>query len=96
MRSLLFQRLMRATILFASVAMLAGCALLPGKKLSVDLSALKECQRLGKRQPIPKIDEQSDYRDLSPEALAALKKANDGISARTKCEDSVIEKYAKQ
>lgn len=86
-----------AMLLFVSAPMLGACALWqePGH-LSVDLSALKECQKLGKRQPVPEIDDTTDYRDLSPEALAALKKANDGIGKRTKCEDGVIAKYANQ
>lgn len=95
MRYLPFPRLMRATILFASVTMLTACAPSLGH-LSVDLEALKACQKLGRKQPIPEIDETSDYRDLSPEALAALKKANDGIGARTRCENNVIEQYATQ
>lgn len=83
-----------AIALFVSAPMLTACAPSLGH-LSVDLSALKECQKLGKKQPVPEISETSDYRDLSPEALAALKKANDGIGARTRCEDKVIADYAK-
>ena len=41
------------------------------------------------------VQNTSDYRDLTPEALAALKKANDGSAARTRCEDKVIADYAK-
>ena len=82
-----------ALILFVLGLMLAGCATSPGSSLKVDLSALTECQKLGREQPVPQISEDTDYRDLSPQALAALKKANDGARKRTKCENSVIEKY---
>lgn len=83
-----------AMTLFVSAPMLGSCAQSPGH-LSVNLSALKQCQKLGGRQPVPEIDDTSDYRDISPEALAALKKANDGSAARTRCEDKVIADYAK-
>lgn len=87
-------RLRTALILSASAMLLAGCAHSPGM-LDVDLQALKECRRLDPTVPGPgpSIRNDSDYRDLSPEALAALKKANDGTARRNACENKVIEKY---
>lgn len=67
----------------------SGCAGSQGK-LSVDLSGLKECKRLGGPRPIPPIE---NYRRLAPAALAELNKANAADARRTKCEDMVIEKY---
>ena len=80
-------------ILSVLVLMLPGCATSPGK-LTVDLSALKECRRLGPRQPVPRIDADTDYRTLAAEALAGLNKANRGSAARTRCDDKVIQSYA--
>ena len=79
-------------ILSGLVLMLTGCASSPGH-LAVDLKALKECQRLGNQASLPDITEDSDYRNLSAAALGQLNKANRGIAARTRCENSVIEKY---
>lgn len=84
--------LTRAAILSASVLTLAGCDTLSGK-LSVDLEALKECQRLDRKMAVPSIEEDSDYRELSAEALAEIAKGNRAQADRTKCENGVIEKY---
>lgn len=43
--------------------------------------------------PGPSIGPDSDYRDLTPEALAALNKANDGTARRNACEDKFIASY---
>lgn len=72
---------------------LPSCDPSPGR-LSVDLKALKECQRLDPKVGIKYIDDDADYRDIAPEALAALKKKNAGADARTRCENIVIAKYA--
>ena len=69
-----------------------SCAPLLGK-LSVDLKALKECQRIGGHVPVPKIDADTDYRELAPHALASVNQANRGSDARTRCENHVIEAY---
>lgn len=81
-------------ILFLSALILAGCAGSPGK-LAVDLTALKECQRLGNPVKVPEIGPETDYRDLSAESLGQIVKANKGAAARTRCENGVIAKYAK-
>lgn len=72
---------------------LLNCAKSPGK-LNVDLKALKECQRLDPKVEVKYIDDDADYRDIAPAALAALKKKNQGADARTRCENIVIAKYA--
>lgn len=73
---------------------LESCGLSPGR-LSVDLGpALRECQKLSPKVDVRYIEDESDYRDIAPEALAALKKANQGASARTRCENRLIAKYA--
>lgn len=87
-------RLLTASILSASAMLLAACATSPGR-LGVDLRGLKECRRLDPKVQSPDIGPDSDYRDLSPEALAALKKANDGTGRRNACEDRFIGKYGK-
>ena len=85
---------LRLAILSALIApTLCGCAGSLGK-LDVDLAALKECQRLKGPVPVPQIAD-SDYRVLSAQALAQLKKANGKDAARTRCEQNVIDKYAK-
>ena len=86
------QFLISTTILSASALMLAGCASSPGK-LAVDLDALKECQKLDHPLTLAQIGEDSDYRNLSAEALGEIKKANLARARRLKCEDSVIQKY---
>lgn len=83
----------RLTILSVLVLPLLNCATSPGR-LNVDLAALKECQRLDPKVEVKYIDDDADYRDLGPEALAALKKKNEGADARTRCENLVIAKYA--
>lgn len=90
MRCRLFLRL---AILSGSALMLTNCATSLGS-LSVNLGpALKECQKLGGKQPVPSIEEDGDYRVLSDETLGAIKKEHDGIDARTKCENDVIARY---
>ena len=89
-------RLSTASILSSLAMLLAGCATLPGTP-DVDLkAALEACQQLDPKVPGPgpNIHRGSDYRDLSPEALAALKKANEGTARRNACEAKVIAKYA--
>jgi hypothetical protein len=86
-------RLLPATLSLLVTLPLIGCAKSPGK-LSVDLGAIKECQRLGGPVAVPQI-RNSDYRVLSARALGQIKKANDGAEQRTSCEDEVVEKYAK-
>ena len=82
-------------ILSASALMLLGCVGSQGK-LSVDLKqSIAACQRLGGERPIPVITEDTDYRDLSSKALAELNKGNSGARARKRCEDGVVDKYAK-
>jgi hypothetical protein len=85
---------LRLAILSALALMLGGCARSLGK-LDVDLQALKECQKLKGPVSVPEIGENSDYRILSAEALGQLKKANSKDSARTRCEQKVIDQYAK-
>lgn len=72
---------------------LLNCGTSPGR-LNVDLAALKECQRLDPKVEVKYIDDDADYRDITPQALAALKKKNEGADARTRCENIVIAKYA--
>lgn len=84
--------LMRIAILSALALTLAGCATSPGK-LDVDLKAIKECQRLQRQMAVAEIGEDSDYRELSAEALAEIAKSNRAQAARTACENKVIEKY---
>jgi hypothetical protein len=43
----------------------------------------------------PSIEADTDYRKLSADALARLNKANRGSAARTRCEQKVIDDYAK-
>ncbi len=87
----LFRRLVILSLL---VMPLAGCARSLGT-LAVDLRGLKECRKLDPKVPGPgvSIGQNSDYRDLTPEALAALRKANDGTGRRNGCEDRFIDKY---
>lgn len=88
--------LLLATILSSSALPLASCAFspaLPGR-LTVDLQAVKECQRLANAVPAPQISPQSDYRKLAPQALVQLHKANDAIAARNQCDQKVIDAYA--
>lgn len=74
--------------------MLAGCARLLGS-LGVDLQAIEECQRLAPDQPIPQIGEDGDYRVLSAEALAALRKEREAKHRHLKCDLRVVERYKK-
>lgn len=83
--------LLRAIPIVSILFLAPNCAGSLGK-LSVDLSALKECKRTGGPVAIPTID---DYRKVSARALGGLRKANRRIVARDKCEDGVIAKYAK-
>jgi hypothetical protein len=83
----------RLLILFSSAQTLSGCATSPGK-LNVDLTAIKECQKLGGPVPVPEITRKSDYRVLSAQALGQLHKANSGAEQRTGCEDRVVDDYA--
>lgn len=84
---------LRLATLSALAPMLAGCASSLGK-LTVDLSALKECRRLTPSLSQPPIGEDSDYRDLAAQGLGQLSKANRGIVARNRCDDRVIDDYA--
>lgn len=86
--------LLRLSILSALAMLLAGCATSPGT-LAVDLTGLKECRKLDPKVPGPgsSIGQISDYRDLSPQALAALRKANEGTDRRNNCEDQFIDRY---
>lgn len=88
------QRLLQATCFVSAIATLGGCASSHTGKLAVDLTAVKECQKLGGRVDVPAI-RGSDFRVLSAESLATIKKANDGADARTGCENQVIDDYAK-
>lgn len=74
--------------------MLAGCAASLGG-LAVNLKALQECRRLDRGIAPPTINETTDYRELSSDALARIKKANNGVAARNKCEDKVVDDYAR-
>lgn len=82
-----------ATLSLLTLLTLSGCATSPGK-LSVDLSAVKECQKLGGPVEVPLI-KGSDYRTLSAQALGQINKANVGEARRTNCEDGVVDDYAK-
>lgn len=79
---------------FCALAMLTltGCASSPGN-LSVNLSAVKECQKLGGQVEVPQI-KGSNYRTLSAQALGQINKANSGEAKRTDCEDGVVDDYA--
>lgn len=95
MRSRLL-RLSTAPVIFALAMLLAGCGQLRGL-LGVDLKRpLAECRKLDPRVPGPgsRIGPDTDYRKLSAEALADLRRANDGTARRNVCEDTVVEKYA--
>lgn len=82
--------LLRAIPILLILFLAPNCASSPGR-LAVDLQALKECKRIGGPVPIPPID---DYRKVSARALGGLRKANNRIVARDRCEDVVIAKYA--
>jgi hypothetical protein len=82
--------LLRAIPIVSILFLASGCATSPGR-LNVDLSALKECKRVGGQVPIPAID---DYRKVSALALGGLHKANQRLAARDRCDDKVIAKYA--
>lgn len=86
--------LLRLSILSSLAILLAACATSPGT-LAVDLSGLKECRKLDPAVPGPgaSIGRSSDYRDLSPQALAALRKKNEGSERRNGCEDRFIDRY---
>jgi hypothetical protein len=89
-----FRRFLPPTMFAVLAMILSACASSPGK-LAVNLGAVKECQRLGRPVPVPDIQADTDYRDLSAQALAALNKANRGSAARTACENKVVSDYAK-
>lgn len=78
----------------ALVPTLAGCARFMGN-LDVDLSALKECRNLTPKMKVSEIGEDTDYRALSAESGGTITKGNKAISRRNKCDDKVIEQYAK-
>ncbi len=76
-----------------SALTLSACATSPGR-LGVDLTAIKECQKLGGPVAVPEITRKSDYRVLAAQALGQLHKANSGAEKRSDCEDDVIDDYA--
>lgn len=86
------RHLLPATLIL-SAPLLASCAGSPGK-LSVNLQAIKECQRLGGNVAVPSITVKSDYRILSAQALGQINQANRGARQRTACEDKVINEFA--
>lgn len=88
------QASLRLATLTALALMLAGCAGSLGR-LAVDLSALKECRKLTPQLNPPPIGEDSDYRDLAAQGLGQLSKANRGIVGRNRCDDRVIDDYAR-
>ena len=88
------RRCLRAILLDALALIVTGCAGSPGK-LSVNLSALKECQRLGGAVRPPAINDDTDYRELAENALARLNQANRGSAAHARCDRKVISDYAK-
>lgn len=88
------RRPLQLAILSLSALTLAGCVTSQGK-LSVDLQAIKECQRLGGPVAVPEISGKSDYRSLAAESLGQLNKANKGAVKRSNCEDKVVKEYAK-
>lgn len=89
-------RLLRLAMCSALVMMLAGCGGLPGKgKLAVDLTGLKQCRNLTPHMQISEIGSETDYRALSAEALGVMDKGNRAIDRRNRCDDKVIEDYAK-
>lgn len=77
--------------------MLSGCAqsqLAPApSQLSVNIT--DECGKLPGEVPPPPIDEKTDYRSLSAEALAALNQANKRNGALRTCHGHVIDQYAR-
>jgi len=89
-----FPLLLRLATLSALAMMLSGCASSRGK-LNVDIGALKECRKLTQNQRVSEIGSESDYRVVAAEGLAAVSKANKAIVRRNKCDDKVIDQYAK-
>lgn len=88
-------RRLLAILSLSTLLTLPGCATSPGK-LSVDLTAVKECQRLGGPVAVPEITpKKTDYRVLSAQVLGQIRKANEGEQRRTECEDKVVDEYAK-
>ena len=85
---------LRLATLSALATTLAGCASSLGK-LTVDLSGLKECRRLTPPASLPPVGEDSDYRDLAAQGFGQLNKTNKAIAARNRCDDKVINDYAK-
>lgn len=81
-------------ILSVSATMLPGCAKSLGK-LDVDLTALKECRKLTPNLQVSEIESESDYRVVAAEALGTVSKGNKAIARRNRCDDKVIENYAK-
>lgn len=89
-----YRRPLQLAMLFASALMLADCARFSGN-LSVDLKGLKECRKLTPALKVSPIGETSDYRALSAEAGGELNKGNKAIARRNRCDDNVIDRYAK-
>lgn len=84
--------MLRVTPLLFLALTLTACVGSPGK-LSVDLApSLEACRRLERDPSFPQIVD-SDYRILSAEALAEIRKAKDGKAARDACERRVIAKF---
>lgn len=89
-----YRRFLKLAMCFALVPMLAGCARSLGK-LDVDLTALKECRKLTPSLQVSEIVSESDYRVVAAEALGTVSKGNKAIARRNRCDDKVIENYAK-
>ena len=89
-----YRNLLKLAMCFALVPILAGCARSLGK-LDVDLTALKECRKLTPHARVSEIESESDYRSVAAEALGAVSKGNQAIDRRNRCDDKVIESYAK-
>jgi uncharacterized protein YerC len=87
------RRLLRLAILSLLALTLAGCARSTGR-LSVDLTALKECRKLTPRLQVSAIESGSDYRALAAEAGGTIQKGNKAIARRNRCDDKVIGSYA--
>lgn len=88
------RRLLLAMCSLLAMLTLPGCARLLGS-LDVDLQAIAECKRLAEQdQPIPQI-QGADFRVLSAEALAALRKEREAKHRHLKCDERVVERYKK-
>src|ERR1700682_1578789 len=62
---------------------------------SLSVNITKECKRLPGHVPPPAIEDDTDYRALSAEALGGLKNANRHNAAIVACYDRVIAAYEK-